>query len=242
MTFVAFLSEMRNPMDFWKGLLCGQVFIYCVYMFFGIFVYSYQGQFAYNPAMQGLSVYRYQTAANVLNVVSSLVAAALYGNIGFKVIYLEVLERVFGFPPLTVTRGKVYWSVMIPVYWALAFVVAAAIPQFSYVSGLIGAFFVLSFSYTLPALMALGLWVRKDAMTPEESFDPATRRYEYVDTGFTRFKRGFMKRPLFNAFNVFYMLGGLATTGLGVYSSIEGLIDAFSGKSVASSFGCKSPV
>lgn len=242
MTFIAFLAEMRHPMDFWKGLLCGQLFIYCVYLFFGIFVYSYQGQFAFNPVMQGLSPYGFQTATNVLNVISSLIAAALYGNIGFKVIYIDVLQNLLGCPPLTARRGKFIWAASIPVYWAIAFIVAAAIPQYSYVSGLIGAFFVLSFSYTFPALMALGFWIRKDAMTPEEKFDPQTRLYNYVDTGYRRWKRGFMKRPLFNAFNVFYVLGGLTTTGLGVYSSIEGLIGAFSGKSVATSFGCKSPV
>lgn len=36
--FVAFLAEMRHPMDFWKGLLCAQIFICCVYIFFGAFV------------------------------------------------------------------------------------------------------------------------------------------------------------------------------------------------------------
>lgn len=38
--FVAFLSEMRRPMDFWKGLLIAQSFITVVYIFFGAFVSS----------------------------------------------------------------------------------------------------------------------------------------------------------------------------------------------------------
>lgn len=36
--FVAFLAEMRHPWDFWKGMLCAQVFIATVYVFFGAFV------------------------------------------------------------------------------------------------------------------------------------------------------------------------------------------------------------
>lgn len=36
--FVAFMAEMRHPMDFWKGMLCAQVFIGVVYIFFGAFV------------------------------------------------------------------------------------------------------------------------------------------------------------------------------------------------------------
>jgi hypothetical protein len=59
-------------------------------MFFGLFVYSYQGQYAYNPVMQGLSPYSWQTATNIMNIVTGLIAAALYGNIGLKVVYMEV--------------------------------------------------------------------------------------------------------------------------------------------------------
>lgn len=36
--FVAFLSEMRHPMDFWKAMLLAQSFITGVYIFFGAFV------------------------------------------------------------------------------------------------------------------------------------------------------------------------------------------------------------
>ncbi|POR39542.1 Transmembrane amino acid transporter [Tolypocladium paradoxum] len=211
---------MRQPMDFWKALLCGSTFICCIYMFFGMFVYSFQGQFSFNPVMQGLSPNNFQTAANIMNIVTGLIAAALYGNIGFKVIYIEVLQEIFNFSPLTKRNGKIAWGVMMPLYWALAFFIAAAVPQFTYVSGLISAFFVLSFTYTLPALMAVGFWVKKDAMTAEERFDPRTRKYNYVDTGLARWTRGFTKRPIFHTFNLIYMLGSLVTTGLGVYSSV----------------------
>ena len=48
MIFVEFMSEMRRPMDFWKAMACAQLFISIVYMFFGLFVYSYQGQYVLN--------------------------------------------------------------------------------------------------------------------------------------------------------------------------------------------------
>jgi hypothetical protein len=192
--------------------------------------------------MQGLSPYSWQTATNIMNLITGLIAAALYGNIGLKVLYLEVLQDVFGFPPLTVRRGKFLWAALVPIYWALAFIIGAAIPQFSYISGLIGALFILSFTYTLPALLALGFWIKKDAMTEGERFDPATGSTNYVDTGAKRWVRGFMKRPVFNTWNFIYVLGSLATTALGMYSSIEGLISAFSGTSAATSFGCSPPV
>lgn len=36
--FVAFLSEMRQPLDFWKAVFLAQAFITVVYVFFGAFV------------------------------------------------------------------------------------------------------------------------------------------------------------------------------------------------------------
>lgn len=50
---------------------------------------SYQGQYAYQIAYQGVSLYGFQTAGNMLAFVSGLIAAALYGNIGIVCLYFE---------------------------------------------------------------------------------------------------------------------------------------------------------
>ncbi|ESZ93670.1 putative N amino acid transport system protein [Sclerotinia borealis F-4128] len=243
MLFVAFLAEMRHPMDFWKGLICADLFIYFVYMFFGIFVYSYQGQYSYNPVIQGLSPYNWQTAANIMNLITGLIAAVLYGNIGIKVAYIDVIQGIFKAPPLTSKPGKLIWIGMVPLYWAIAFCVCAAIPQFSYISGLVGALCILQFTYTFPAILGFGYQIQKDAMLPdEESFDPQTGTYSYFDRGVKRWIRGFKVHWLFNIFNFFYFLGALTTAALGIYTSCLGLISAFDGTSAATSFGCTSPV
>lgn len=242
MLFITFLAEMRHPMDFWKALLCAETFIYFCYMFFGMFIYSYQGQFTYNPIVQGLVNYDWQTALNIIQLITGLIAAALYGNVGLKVSYVEVLEKICGFPPLHTKGGKFWWIALIPLYWGLGFVVAAAIPQFSYISGLVGALFLLSFTYTFPAFLAFGFWIKKDAMDSEtERFDPATHTYHYRDTGVRRFMRGFMKKPVFNTLNMLYCLGALVTTALGMYSALLGIIGAFQA-GIATSFSCKPPI
>lgn len=43
MIFPEFMSEMRYPRDFLKGMWAAQSFIYLVYMFYGLFMYGYQG-------------------------------------------------------------------------------------------------------------------------------------------------------------------------------------------------------
>jgi hypothetical protein len=242
MLFISFLAEMRHPWDFWKGILCADIFIYVVYLFFGVFVYSYQGQFAFNPVMQGLSPYNWQTATNIMNIITGLIAACLYGNIGIKVAYVEVFQELLHAPPLTTKAGKFLWVALVPAYWALAWVVCAAIPQFSYISGLVGAVCILQFTYTFPAILAFGFQIQKDAMLPEETFDPTTRTYNRVDTGVKRWVRGFKVKWHVNIFNFIYFLGALCTAALGIYSSCLGLISAFNGASVATSFGCATPV
>lgn len=107
------------------------------------FVYSFQGQFTINPANQGISTFSWQTTTNVIGFVSSLIAAALYGNIGIKVLYQNVIRDLLGVPDLNSKTGKLLWVGMVPVYWSLAFIIASAIPQFSNIGSLVAAVCIL---------------------------------------------------------------------------------------------------
>jgi Transmembrane amino acid transporter protein len=124
MIFVEFMSEMKRPRDFWKGMICAQSFIYVVYIFYGCFLYGYQGQYTINPSFEGVSIYAWQTVGNVMAFLSALIAAGLYGNIGVKVLYNNVFIDFLGVPPLSTRTGKMIWIAVIPVYWSLAYVVS----------------------------------------------------------------------------------------------------------------------
>lgn len=174
-------------------------------------------------------------------MITGLIAAALYGNIGIKVLYIDVFQELLSAPDLTKKAGKLLWIGLVPVYWAVAFIVCAAIPQFSFISGLVGAVCILQFTYTFPAILAVGYQIQKDAIHPSEQFDPATRSTNYVDRGIKRWVRGFKVRWWLNILNFIYFLGALTTAALGIYSSCLGLISAFNGSSVATSFGCANP-
>lgn len=84
MIFPEFMAEIRRPRDFLKGMWSAQLFIYVCYMLYGLFMYGYQGQYVQTPAYLGISAYGLQTAGNSLAIVSALIAATLYGNIGIK--------------------------------------------------------------------------------------------------------------------------------------------------------------
>jgi len=241
MLFFNLLAEMRNPWDFWKGMLVADLFIYFAYMFFGLFQYSYQGQYTYVAAIQSINPYNYQTAGNILSIAGGLIAAALYGNIGIKVIYNNVFMEIFGFPALITKRGKIIWVAMVPAYWILAFIVASSVPQLSGITTLVGAFCIGNFTYTFPALLKIGFEIKKGAMLPDEGFDETTRTYIRKDGGMTRWIRGYKKTWMLTSFNIFYFLGSMVVCGLGCYSAIESLITAFNGGSVATAWSCTSP-
>lgn len=131
---------------------------------------------------------------------------------------------------------------MVPIYWALAFVIAGAIPNFGDFQSLVGAFCIGNFTYAFPAILKIGFDVQKAAMLPEESFDEATKKYVRHDDGIKRLLRGYRKTFLLTTFNIIYFLGALVVCAMGMYSAIEALISAFGkGSTVATSFGCTSP-
>lgn len=98
MVYCEFMSEMRRPFDFWKALLIAEAFIFSVYIFFGVYVYSFQGQYVINPANQGMSMRGPLVAGNNLYLVTGLIAAALYGNIGIKVLYQACFKELLHLP------------------------------------------------------------------------------------------------------------------------------------------------
>lgn len=245
MIFIEFMAEMRRPMDFWKAMAVSQIFIFVVYMFFGLFVYSYQGQYVVNPANQGISTYGLQTATNAISLTAGLIAAALYGNIGVKVIYNNILVELFSFPQLTVTQGKYYFAILVLVYWSIAFVIGSAIPQFSNLSSLVAAVCIFQFSYTFPPFMILGYCMQVDATKGDREFDVNNPDAHRVDTwrDLSRWKRAFFtKQALFHVWNFLLTLACVSCAALSAYSAIESIKAAFSASGSASSFGCHSPL
>ncbi|KAJ5811580.1 hypothetical protein N7474_007881 [Penicillium riverlandense] len=240
--FNELMSEMRRPMDFWKGFICAEIFIYACYLINGMVVYSAQGQFTYNPSYQGIphSAYAFQTLGNAISFITGAIAALLYGNIGIKIFYSAVLRDVFHLPPLDHRLGKWLWVALVPIYWVLAWVVAAAIPQISNLTSFVGAACILQFSYTFPPLLRVGYSVQNDAILPGEVFDPHTGQALRVDSGWKRWARGFKKQFALNSFDVIYFLAALGTAGLGIWASVIGMHEDFAG-SALTPFTCKNP-
>ena len=159
-------------------------------------------------------------------------------------IYNNIFVELFRAPPLTTKPGKMAWVAMIPVYWSIAFAIAAGIPDFTGLASLVASICILQFTYTFPPMLAVAYMVKRNAMRDDEGegFDPVTGETRRADGGVKRFIRGFMGKGWYmNVFNVIYMLGAMAMAGLGAYAAIENLIAAFDA-GAANSFVCHSPL
>ena len=240
--FIEFMAEMRRPRDFIKAMWGAQFFIYSVYMIYGLYVYYFQGQYSYNLSYQGVSPYGWQVVGNMLAVTSGLIAAGLYGNIGIKVLYNNILMDLLRAPPLTTPAGKWLWAAIVPIYWSVAFVVAASIPNFFGLVSVVAAFCVVQLCYSFPPILAIGYAIHKDSMRDDEGFDATTGAIRRHDTGMRRWARGFWSRTWYiNVWHVLYAIGALATAGLGAYAAIVSIIDAFKNPQL-NAFTCQSPL
>lgn len=102
---------------------------------------------------------------------------------------------------------------------------------------------ILNFTYTFPAFLYVGFRIKSDAKLPGEGFDPVTRITTRHDGGLKRWWRGFTVKWHINTIVILYGCGGLACCGMGAWAAIESLIALFGpGGTVASSFGCATPV
>lgn len=227
--FVEFMAEMRRPRDFLKAMWGAQLFIYTCYLVYGCFIYAYQGQYSYQPSYQGVSTYGWQTVGNSITLLAGLIAAGLYGNIGIKVFYNNVLMDIFKAPPLVTKTGKFLYASIVPIWWSIAFVIAAGIPDYFGFVSIISASTLLNLTYTLPPLLALGYDIQRHAIRADlgEGFDPSTGivRRNSAST-LQRLARGFCsggwKQVTLNVWHVFYFLASLAMCGLGMYAAIVG--------------------
>jgi len=239
--FCEILAEMKRPHEFWKGLLGADMLIMVVYLLFGVFVYSYQGQYTYATANMGISNYNLQTASNVLNLITGIFGGVLYGNVGLKVLYQGVLVPELRFPKLTTKFGAAAWTAMVVVYWSVAYIIGTAIPIINDLVSLIGCVCTINFSYTFPFLFYFAYLFRTDA-GKHDVYDPDSGLVQRYDSwrSFSRWKRALF--PSLGGFvlrlaSLSLFLGSLSLSALGLYAAVKSIIQDTS-TSLAKAFSC----
>lgn len=123
MVFTEFMAEMRKPRDFWKSALGAQFLCYALYMLFGIFVYSKQGQYTNILPTVNIDDRTFQGITNILGLICISVIAVMYSHFGCKVFYRNILRGYFRAPSLVKAKSTVFWSATVCAYWAVAWAI-----------------------------------------------------------------------------------------------------------------------
>lgn len=178
---------------------------------------------------------------NSIELVTGVIAAVLYGNIGIKVLYNNLGRDLLRFPILESKVGKWIWVFFVPGYWILAFIIAASVPQITTWIVLVGAGAILQFTYTFPPFLMLGFKAQRDAILPEETFDPATGQVNRLDGGLKRWIRGLKKELWWNLFDLIFYLGSCATCVLGLYAGFKTMVLSYENNPNLAAWRCSSP-
>ncbi|KDE05772.1 hypothetical protein MVLG_03863 [Microbotryum lychnidis-dioicae p1A1 Lamole] len=109
MIFPEIIAEMRRPYDAIKGIACAQIFVFTVYLFYGIFIHCFQGQYTLPLAYQGAAKYAWQCVGNGIALATVTVAAGLYANVGLKVVYSNIVEGLFKGSSLMTRKGQMIY-------------------------------------------------------------------------------------------------------------------------------------
>ena len=171
---------------------------------------------------------------------ANLAATAFFGNIGAKLLYVNLIDRFDG-PLLMSKTGRAVFYAFATSFWALSFVVVALVPQAGVVIRFTTTLLILLFSVVIPVSIHLGLIIQCDAARLD-AFDPATLQIKANDAWVdgSRWARGlarawYVKLPL--AVLVVLML---CLVGLGGWATWFEVRETFA-LGVTMAVGCSPP-
>lgn len=262
MIFPELLSEMKQPKSFWKGCCIAQLVIYVVYVIYACVMYSGAGQYALSIGYQIMAEGGALTFCNIASIITAVVAAAVYANVGLKVSYVNIVEDICHGPAIYSRAGRVVWFIWGVVFWAVAFIIVSAVPQINSLSGLISAIAICNFSYSFPALFVLVWLIHADAMEADGEWTPydgqkrldgwwsASRLGRGLFGGMYRVplpgqsgKQLILPGFLVKGFVLALTLGGFTMSGLGLYAAAETIKTSFAAPgAISTSFSCQAPV
>ncbi|WWC59839.1 uncharacterized protein I303_102401 [Kwoniella dejecticola CBS 10117] len=136
-TFLPVVAEMRHPKDFIKSLLVSQIFLAASFLSFGLTLYFYCGQYVASPSL-GSAGDTIEKIAYGIALFGLLMTSVLWAHIAAKFLMVRILKGSIHLQKNT----KIHWGTWIGcslTVCGLSFIIAEAIPFFSYLIGLIGS-------------------------------------------------------------------------------------------------------
>jgi hypothetical protein len=153
--FFSFISELRNPEEYYKSLFLLQGADTAMYLIVAAVIYAYAGQDVASPAL-GSSAPLFQKIAYGVAIPTIVVAGVINGHVAAKYIYVR-MYRGTGMMGSKSFKSYGMWALITLILWSVAWIIAEAIPVFNDLLGLISSLFASWFTYGLSGIFWLYL-------------------------------------------------------------------------------------
>ncbi|KAG7869672.1 hypothetical protein KL916_005253 [Ogataea parapolymorpha] len=233
---------MKRPWDFWKSMIAAQSAIVCIYLIYGNYVYTKQGQFSNSPSVFGLSNMTALKGLSVITFVVGVFQAVFYGHVNTKIIYKNYLPRIFHDLDIRSKKGQLLWYVSTAIVWAIIYIVATGVPNVASISAFTSALTMIPLTYVIPFWFYIWAAFMKTNAELIEDYNEATMEATGYQRPFMAFvKNGFRKHGFITVFYVCLTFASLSFACLGLYGSVE-YMKAIFATTPATSFSCTSPI
>ncbi|CAM1508651.1 Fc.00g054990.m01.CDS01 [Cosmosporella sp. VM-42] len=209
-TFMPVIAEMKTPKSFPKALFSSQGALAACYISFGTVVYFYCGQYVASPSLASAGGTLEKIAYSV-SIPGFIMTSTLWVHLAAKFLLVRILRNSEHLQSNSITHWGTWLGSTIGIT-ILSFIVAEAVPFFSYLIGLIGSLCCAPTCLIIPALMGLYI-VRED------------------------YRASKLKMAICGL-HVFTICLGSFITIAGTYTTIRSIIDAYSSGVVGGAFTC----
>ncbi|EIN13531.1 hypothetical protein PUNSTDRAFT_140049 [Punctularia strigosozonata HHB-11173 SS5] len=143
--FFILISEMKRPQDAMKAAWCLQGFSTIFYVVFSVVIYVYIGNTVQSPAFLSLPPTWAKVAFGIA-LGNFLLASGLYAHTAAKLLFIRFFRNSKHLHTHTVL-GWTVWTFLCFIAVAIAFVLAIAVPIFSYLIGIAASLFASWYTY-----------------------------------------------------------------------------------------------
>ncbi|KAF2006428.1 hypothetical protein P154DRAFT_551118 [Amniculicola lignicola CBS 123094] len=151
--FLPVISEMRNPRDYNKAVYVCMAIVQASYLTFALIVYKWCGAYVANPSL-GSAGPTLKKVAYGVGLIGLCVSGCLYLHVAAKYVFVRILRNSAHLQKNSLVHWGTWFSCTI-ILGALAFILAEAIPIFSYLIALTGSICFAPLAIMLPAYLWL---------------------------------------------------------------------------------------
>ncbi|KAH8889051.1 hypothetical protein GQ53DRAFT_723842 [Thozetella sp. PMI_491] len=209
-TFMPVIAEMKKPGQFPKALFTSQGALAACYVSFGLVVYFYCGQYVASPSLASAGGLLEKVSYGI-SIPGFIMTSTLWVHLAAKFLLVRVLRDSDHLQSNSITHWATWLGSTVGIT-TLSFVIAQAIPFFSYLIGLIGSLCCAPTCLIIPGLM--GLYISKD--------DDSRSKTKVAIRGL----------------HIFTIILGAFITVAGTYTTVQSIIDAYRSGVVGGAFTC----